>query len=301
MAKKKQTRGPVKSPAVPAGPQPQTAAKNILLDWRFNLIVLGFMELVIVGFFLPREIMRYHQKVGQKALLREDYALAYKHYRWLHRKNENNPTYLKALGDVALGRALREYNRRQYSRALDYYERATKQSPNLRGVKIQAALAFQGLAREEKDSQKRAELIRRSWEFMQLAFREERGSLKVNYWMGEFTRVLVGDLFLATRYYSRVRIDATRRGKLNKEQQRLLQDAQTRLAQLQVGVFQGKDYSLDLTGMEITVLPPDLIGRTVPPPAPATTTPSATTTTAPAAATSPSEPRTTTAPTTPSR
>ncbi|KPL11797.1 hypothetical protein AMJ85_02910 [candidate division BRC1 bacterium SM23_51] len=292
MGKKKQTRGVAKSPAVSARPRPQATERNILLNWRFNLIVLSCMELLVVAFFLPREITRYRQVNGQEALLDGDWSRAYKYYRPLHQQDQNNPTYLKALGDVALGR-------RQYSRALDYYDRATKRSPNLRDVKVQAALALQGLAQAEKDPQRRTRYVERSVELMRLAYREEPYSLKVSYWMGAFAQA-AGDSIRAAQYYARVRAEAVGRGELNAEQERLIDNAQKRLEALQTAVFSGKDYALNLAGMEIAVLPPGLTARDRPSiPPPAATSP--TTSTGSVTAISPIDLRTTAAPTTVSR
>ena len=102
MAKKKRARV-APSPAASAPAARPWTVTDILLDWRFNLLVLGCMELLIFAFFLPREINYYRRTVAHEALLAQDYARARYYYEKLSRQSPESITYVKALGDVAVG------------------------------------------------------------------------------------------------------------------------------------------------------------------------------------------------------
>jgi len=247
MAKAKPT-GTAKPPKVAEAVAPAKPTTDVLLDWRFNLIVVGCLEALLIIFALPREIERYRETQAQKALWREDYPNAYKHYYQLLRQDPSNVSYLKALGDAMLGRG-------QYSSALDYYRRATAGALSGADVKVQVARAYNALAGLEKDPKKRAEYAEAGQKVLQMAHQEAPNDLKANYWMGK-SALNYNDLVDAAEFFSRVRADALPKGwKPNEEQARLIADAQKALARIQTAVFQDKDYRLDLTGLTITSTP----------------------------------------------
>jgi len=248
MAKKKQAKRATVQQQKPPEPQPSGAIQDILLNWRFNLLVLGCMELLLILFFLPREIEHHRLAEGKKALLAGDYLRAYRYYFQLCEEDPDNPGYLKALGDAALGRG-------QYLRALGYYDQATRGRFNLPGMKIQVALAYHGLAQSERDPKRRAEYERRRDRFLQLARQEAPTDLKVNYWLGRFAE-LSGDLVEAAEFYSRVRADMIPRGRPpNEEQKRLIADARTRLKRIENAIFRGKDFSLKVSDLRVAPTP----------------------------------------------
>lgn len=249
MARKKKTR-PTRRPAKPETPPPETPTfQNILLDWRFNLLVLGCMELLIIGFFLPRELARYRWRTARTAILEQDYGRALRHLRKLARENRMNPNYYKARGDVALGRG-------QYKLALEYYRVAKQLPPGARNVDLYLALAWRGLARTTKDENKRAQYYKQSRNLLYSAYRSAPRDIRVNYWMGEFA-LAEGDFLRAAEYFSRVRPEALpRHRKPDPEERRLIQSARDRLDQIRALTLGGSDYRLDVADLEIETLPP---------------------------------------------
>jgi len=248
MAKKK----PIRTVAAPAAAevtrQPETPAPDTLLDWRFNLIVLGCMEVLLIMFALPREVERYRQTEAQKALWRGNYPRAFKLYYQLNRDDPSNAGYLKALGDAAMGRG-------QHATALDYYERATNNTFNSPEIKIQVGRIYDVMAQSEKDPKQKKTYLDASRKLFEMALREGPDDLKVNFWLGQYY-ANAGDLTEAAEFFSRVRADVLQPWvKPNEEEARLIADAKKALAQIQAIVFKDADFRLDLTGMVITSTP----------------------------------------------
>lgn len=260
------------APTVAPTVAPKTTVADVLLDWRFNLIVIGCMELMLIAFSIPREITRYRLNAGQQALWREDYTKASYHYSLLNQDEPNNPGYLKCLGDTFLGR-------RRYKEALAYYRQAGGANYGPPETKVQAARAFYGLAQTLSDPAQQNQCADMALKLVQAARQEAPNDLKVNYWSGWFS-LNYGDLIAAADYFSRVRTE-TIPGHLspNEEQDRLIKRAQDNLKRIHSLIFADKDYPLDLRGLEI-VSTPTLAQRALPP-----TARPATTSTTPAAAT----------------
>jgi len=268
MAKKKPTRIPP-APVVVEATAPPTPA-NVLLDWRFNLVVLGCMEVLLILFALPREIERFRVAEAQKALWRADrmflrglssnlsereretmrtgYLRAYGLYYKLERNDRNNPGHLRALGDASLGRG-------QYAVALEYYRRATEGRYNSPEVKLQVARIYSIMANQEKDPKRQKDYIEASQKLLQLAYQEGPNNLKVNFWLGYYA-ASNGDLIEAAELFSRVRKDMVPSGKPNEEEASLIAEAKDTLAQIQTAIFKGADFRLDLTGVKIPTIPP---------------------------------------------
>ncbi len=271
MASKKTIRAA--APAVPAPvPPPSTLVSDILLDWRFNLIVIVSMEILLILFALPREIERYRISEAQKALLRGDYQRAYSLYYALEKRDKGNAGYLKALGDIALGRL-------QFSRALDYYQKASTAGYAAPDLKLHVARTYYELAQRETDPKRQNEYVDGCRKLLQSAREEAPNDLAVNYWLGWFA-LNAQDFVEAADFFSRVRPEALPRGwKPTPVQEDLIQKAQQELARIRAFIFEGKDFPLDLTGLEILTTP--TLPAAQPAPAPKA---AATPTTAPSAA-----------------
>ncbi|MCX8037155.1 MAG: hypothetical protein N3D11_08955 [Candidatus Sumerlaeia bacterium] len=282
MASKKTVRAA--APAVAATiPQPSSLVSDILLDWRFNLIVIVSMEILLILFALPREIERYRIAAAQKALLRGDYQRAYSLYYALEKRDKSNPGYLKALGDIALARL-------QFSRALEYYQRASTAGYAAPDLKLHVARTYYELAQRETDPKRQNEYVDGCRKLLQSAREEAPNDLAVNYWLGWFA-LNAQDLVEAADFFSRVRPEALPRGwKPTPVQQDLIKKAQQELARIRAAIFEGKDFPLDLTGLEILTTPTLPTAQPIPPPKAA-----ATPTTPPAAA-APAAPGITTGP-----
>jgi hypothetical protein len=247
MAKTKPTRTP-KTPAAAVPAPPPATTTDVLLDWRFNLIVIGCMEMLLIIFALPREIERYQYLEAQKALWRQDYLQAYRRYYALNRDDPSNTFYLQRLGDATLGRG-------QYPTALEYYRKATSGAFNTPEIRIQVAKIFDALANTEKDPKQRREYAETSAKFREMARDEAPNDLKINYELGQLA-LKYGSLIEAAEFLSHVRADAIPGGaKPNEEQQRMINEAKKYLAQIQSIVFNNADYRLDLTGVEIRSTP----------------------------------------------
>jgi hypothetical protein len=217
---------------------------DVLLDWRFNLIVIGCMETLLIIFALPREIEHYRTSEAQNALWQGNYPRAFYYYSVLRRKDPSNKGYLKGLGDAAFGRA-------QYQAALEYYSLATDGTFNTPDVQIQAAKACNELARPETDAKQRALYLENSQKLLQRARQEGAFDLKVCYELGQIA-VQYGDLTEAAEYFSRVRANGIRP---NPEQAAMIAKAKAALAQIQSIIFKNADYRLDLAGVEIHSTP----------------------------------------------
>lgn len=270
MARKRQT-GRAKTPKTAARePMEQPQEKkpvNILIDWRFNLIVLLCMELLIVVFFMEREVTRYREKVARRALLEGDYERAYRNYRRLARRNFSHAGYFKGLGDAALGKG-------QPGVALTYYSEAAKRGAT-GGLSIQRARAHYMRAAETSDPQKREQELMEYQRYLRAAKAEAPTGLRENHTIGTFA-MNESDLVEAAEYFSRVRADVLRLGvKPNREQQALIDQSRTLLSRIVSEVFQDQDYSLDLEGLEIKP-PPKPPAPVIGPPPAAPTTPTTT-------------------------
>jgi len=247
MPKKRPIRVPP-APHVATVAPPKTAVTDVLLDWRFNLIVIGCMELMLIAFSIPREITRFRLNGGQKALWREDYTKAFYYYSLLDQDEPNNSGYLKCLGDAALGR-------RRFREALAYYQRAGGKDFGSADMKVQAARAFFGLAQSETNPARQNDYVDVAGKLVQAAHQEAPNDLKVNYWLGWFS-MSSGDLINAAESFSRVRAEAIP-GHLapNEEQERLIKRADENLKRIHSLIFADKDYPLDLRGLEIVSTP----------------------------------------------
>jgi len=247
MAKKKSSQAPP-APVKPVpAPQP-TSFTNVLIDWRFNLILIGVMEVLLILFALPRELLRYRLFEGQRALWHGDWSRASTFFYELEKQDRNNPGYLKAMGDVALGR-------HQVSRALEHYQKADRAGYSAPDLNVQAARACYEMAVQESDPKRQQEYLSQCQRLFQIARQQAPNDLKTNYWMGWFAQN-ARDYIAAADFFSRVRADALPPGYTpNEEQADLIKRAQENLAQIRTTVFEGKDYALNLSGLEIKTTP----------------------------------------------
>jgi tetratricopeptide (TPR) repeat protein len=257
---------------------------DALLDWRFNLVLLILIQVLIVLFFFRREITIYKRKTAQKALLAgtdEDYTRAYRNYLWLNRKDPLNPLYLRGLGDAALGMG-------RYENALEYYKAATNNRLDTPSIRLQVALAYHGLAQTSRDPKEQARYLGLSRQYLNAASTALPRHVIANYWKGMFA-LWASDMVEAGRYFARVRPDVIPNDrKPNSKEQRYIEEAHKRLAQIENLVFGNQDYSLDLEGLTVKPKPPK-------PPEPVP--PSTSGTTSPLKMESPTTPTTATAPT----
>jgi hypothetical protein len=225
-------------------------AHNILLDWRFNLAVLAFLELLIVILFLPNEIASYRRDTARQAMLRKNYDTAEKYFKALVRSYPDNATYLQGLGDVYLEKAARQGNDQDtelYQYALSCYEKAMGLNSELPDIRIMAARAYYGLLPMLRDEQ-RKQGEKQCQDLLSAAIKENPNSLKVNLYWGQFKEEM-GDLVGAADRYSRVRAEMIPLHQPpNAEQKALIDEARTRLARVR-GLIMKEEYSLDLAGM----------------------------------------------------
>ncbi len=237
-------------PTVPdVAAQPQMAP-DILLDWRFNLALIAAMEILLILFALPKEITTHRQQAAQKALWRGDYRKAYTLYYDLERADRNNAGYLKGIADARLGLGY-------YDVAIKYYVQTYQENYTPPDLFVQIARAYWGLAQAARDDPKRqAQCLQMSRSAREKARVEWPNDLKVNYWLGWLALDDGGDLIKAASHFGRVRRDAIPAGSSpTEEEERLIKEAEKYITNIRAQVFKGKDYPLDISGIQIVDKP----------------------------------------------